>query len=107
MASRLELHDEFIDILGTKDSPESRVYFQPPPSVQMKYPCIRYSKGVPDVKRANNKIYNHTNKYEVIVIDYDPDSEIPDKILHHFRMCRFDRSYIADNLNHTVLTIYY
>lgn len=107
MASRLELHDELIDILGTRDESESRVYFQPPASVQMKYPCIRYSKTNPDIKRANNKVYLHTNKYEVTVIDYDPDSEIPDKILHHFPMCRFDRPYIADNLNHTVLTLYY
>ena len=107
MASRLELHEEFIDILGSRTEKESRVYFQPPASKTMSYPCIRYSKGVPDLKLANNKIYKSTNRYEVIVIDPDPDSEIADKILHHFQMCRIDQRYTADNLNHTVLTIYY
>lgn len=107
MASRLELQDEFIDILGSRDDEQSRVYFQPPASVLMKYPCIRYSKLAPDIKRANDKIYQYTNRYEVIVIDPDPDSEIPDKIMHHFPMCSWDRAYSADNLNHTVLTLYY
>lgn len=102
MASRLELHEELCAILET-----NRVYFQPPASVQMKYPCIRYSKGRPDLKRANDKIYKNTNRYEITVIDYDPDSEIPDKILNHFQMCSWDRAYTSDNLNHTVLTLYY
>jgi hypothetical protein len=107
MASRLELHDEFIDILESRTDTESRVYFQPPESLKMKYPCIRYSKSAPDIKRANNGIYQYTSKYEVIVIDSDPDSDISDKILKHFPMCRLERTYIADNLNHTVLTLYY
>ena len=107
MASRLELHNELIDILGTRAEQESRVYFQPPASKLMKYPCIRYSKIAPDVKRANNKIYMNTNAYEVMVIDTNPDSKIPDAILNHFQMCRYDRNYTADNLNHTVFTIYY
>lgn len=107
MASRLELHDEFIDILGSRNEQESRVYFQPPASKLMKYPCIRYSKVSPSVQRANNKIYKNTNCYEVMVIDTNPDSNIPDKILNHFQMCRWDRTYTADNLNHTVLTLYY
>ena len=107
MASRLELHDKLIDILGSRGEQESRVYFQPPASKLMKYPCIRYSKSSPDIKRANNKIYMNTNQYEVIVIDPNPDSVIADEILSQFAMCRLDNRYTADNLNHTVLTIYY
>lgn len=107
MASRLELHNGFIDILGSGTESESRVYFQPPASKLMKYPCIRYSKSAPNTIRANNKVYKNTNCYEVIVIDPNPDSDIPNKILEHFQMCRLDRVYTADNLNHTVFTIYY
>lgn len=102
MERRLKLHEEFYTILGTMN-----VYFQPPSSVKMKYPCIRYKKAKPDLKRANDKIYGKTNRYEVTVIDYDPDSNIPDKILEHFQMCSWDREYSSDNLNHTVLTLYY
>lgn len=100
MASRLKLHEELCVILGTRN-----VYFQPPSS--MNHPCIKYSRADVDKDNANNKPYRSTNRYTIIVIDRDPDSEIPDKILNHFPMCSFDRFYTSDNLNHTVLTLYY
>ena len=104
---RLELHNEFTDILGTRGQKISRVYFQGPESPKMEYPCIKYSLTGVNVRRANNGIYALTNKYEVIAIDYDPDSTIWKKIISHFQMCSFDRAYTSDNLNHTVLTLYY
>lgn len=100
MANRLKLQQEFEAILGSKN-----VYFQPP--ARMSYPCIKYSLAGMDAKRANNAIYNSTNRYEVVVIDFDPDSTIYLDILNHFRMCSFDRAYPANNLNHFVLTLYY
>lgn len=102
MASRLKLHEELCEILGT-----NKVYFNPPQSVRMTYPCIKYSKSKLDQKFANNKTYTTMNGYEVIVIDPNPDCDSPDKIIANFERCRFDRSYIADNLYHTVFTIYY
>jgi len=102
MGSRLELHEELCAILGT-----NKAYFNPPASVKMQYPCIRYSKGGIDHRRANDGIYKNTNRYEVTVIDQDPDSDIHERLLAHFQMCSFDRSYIADNLYHFTLTIYY
>lgn len=102
MASRLKLHEEFCEILGNRN-----VYFQSPGKPGMKYPCIKYSLSGLDNRHANNKIYRNTDRYEVIVIDYDPDSEIHKRIIEHFQMCSYDRCYVADNLNHHVLTIYY
>lgn len=102
MVSKPELREALCAILGTEN-----VYFQPPASVLMQYPCIRYSLSAPDLKRANNRIYKNTKKYEVIVIDYEPDSPIPDAILEQFEYASIDRRYAADNLNHTVLTLYY
>lgn len=107
MADRLDLHNEFIDILGTKDARESRVYFQPPASVQMKYDAIRYNLSGKNLKRANDKIYQITNRYDGVFITTNPDSEIPDKILNHFEMCSFGTPYVSDNLNHFPFTIYY
>lgn len=104
---RLSLHDEFIDILGTRGHEVTRVYFQPPESIKMEYPCIKYSRTGVNIQRANNGIYTTANRYEVTIIDYDSDSEIPDQVLNRFQMCSFDRSYSADNLYHTVLTLYY
>ena len=102
MASRLNLHEELCEILELRS-----VYFQPPASVQMTYPAIRYSLSGMDRKSANNKDYLRTNRYEVIAIVYDPDSDVVEKMLDHFAMCSFDRHYVSDNLNHFVFTIYY
>ena len=83
------------------------VYFQPPGSVHMTYPCIRYSLSGIQQDYADNKNYKSINQYQVTVIDEDPDSTIYTKILSHFEMCKFDRWYPADGLNHYVLTLYY
>lgn len=107
MASRLKLHDEFIDILETRTASDKRVYFNPPESHKMKYPCIKYSVSGDSALYANDRRYRGMTRYQVIVIDYDPDSIIPNKILNHFPMCSFDRYYAANDLSHTVLTLYY
>ncbi len=101
MGSRLDLQRELETLLGSRN-----VYFQPPPSVRMQYPAIVYSRKSIDNLHANNAIYKQDNSYDVIVIDRDPDSEIPKKV-SLLPMCRFDRHYTADNLNHDVFTLYY
>ena len=102
MASRLELHEEFCNILGNRNA-----YFQPPASIKFNYPCIVYSISSVNKQNANDKMYKSMNEYKVVVIDSDPDSEIPNKIIAHFPMCRFDRAYTSDNLNHSALSLYY
>ena len=106
MASRLNLQNEFIEVLETTPE-DSRVYFDPPSNLTMKYPCIRYALSGIDDKRANDKLYNYTNKYDGVVIDRNPDSQIHMKILERFPMCSFGRPYKSDNLNHFPFTLYY
>lgn len=106
MATRLELDAKFVEILGTSEEEIKRVYFQPPASVQMKYPAIRYSLSDIDIDYANNLIYKQKLKYEIIVIDKDPESDIFLKV-SALPYCRFVRHYTADNLNHYVFEIYY
>lgn len=84
-----------------------KAYFQPPASVQMVYPCIRYSKSPPATKHADNVRYFGRDRYNLIVIDKDPDSEIPQRILDTFEYCSIDRFYTANNLNHTSITLYF
>lgn len=106
MASRLNLQNEFIEVLETTPE-DSRVYFNPPSNLTMKYPCIRYVlSGMAD-RRANDKLYNYTNKYDGVVIDRDPDSQIHIKILERLPMCSFGKPYKADGLNHFPFTLYY
>lgn len=102
MDRRPNLHDEFELVLESRN-----VYFQPPATVYMNYPCIRYSGAGNDLKHANNKVYSNTHRYDGVVIDQDPDSSIPDKMLEHFEMISFGSSYTANDLNHFPFTIYY
>jgi hypothetical protein len=102
MSTRLELQTELEDLLGSRN-----VYFQPPSNLMMKYPCIRYAGGGVDAKRANDHLYNYTRRYEGVIIDPDPDSEIAFTMLQHFQMCSLGQPYAADNLNHFPFTLYY
>lgn len=101
MASRLELHEVLCKILGSRN-----VYFQPPASVKMQYPAIVYERSDIENVFANNNPYLQSLVYEVTVIDKNPDSEIVTEI-SKLPMCRFDRHFAVDNLNHDVFTLYF
>ena len=101
MADRLELHSVLQELLGS-----SNVYYQPPESIKMQYDAIRYSKKNIASKYANDRKYSMTDCYEVIVISRLPDNPIIKKLLS-LPYCSYDRHYVADNLHHDVLTIYY
>lgn len=101
MEKRIELHNILKGILGS-DS----VYFQPPESIKMTYPAIRYSLSRFNNKPANNNSYLRKPCYELILIDKNPDSVYVEPILD-LKYCSFDRHYKAENLNHFVFSIYY
>ncbi len=101
MGSRLELQTELETILGSRN-----VYFQPPETIKMAYPCIIYSRSSGDTQFANNKPYTFNIQYRILVVDKNPDSTIPDRIAQ-LPMCTFDRHYVTNNLNHDVFNIYY
>lgn len=100
MLTRLELHEELCNILGSRN-----VYFQPPASITLHYPAIVYSINNLDNHQADNEIYNQNIQYIITVIDEDPDSEVFHR-MKLYRRARFVRPYVADNLNHYVFTIY-
>jgi hypothetical protein len=82
------------------------VYFQPPATVQMSYPCIVYGRDGSHAEYADNQPYQHTKRYQVTVIDRNPDSELPD-LVEGMRLCEFSRAYVADGLNHWVFTLFF
>jgi len=82
------------------------VYFQPPEDVKMTYPCIVYEPNPADTTFADNHPFSVTDSYQVTVIDEDPDSPIP-KQVRLLPMTRHNRSYAAEQLNHTVFTIFF
>ena len=101
MADRLELHSVLQELLGS-----SNVYYQPPESIKMQYDAIRYSKKNIVSKYANDRKYSMMDCYEVVVISRLPDNQVIKKLLS-LPYCSYDRHYIADNLHHDVLTIYW
>lgn len=101
MDRRLKLHEILCEILGSRN-----VYFQPPASVKMQYPAIVYSRTEIENTSADNITYKQATFYQVIVIDYNPDSEIVRKV-SQLPMCIYDRHYASDNLNHDAFTICY
>lgn len=101
MDNRLKLHAIFEEILNSRN-----VYFQPPESIKMKYPAIVYKRDNIDNRHADDTVYMQKDAYEVIVIDLNPDSEYVRKV-SMLPMCRYERYYTSDNLNHDVFTIYF
>lgn len=106
MDKRLELHEILCEIMNiTEPDGDRHVYFQPPPSVKIKYPASVYSLNNIENEFANNSVYIQNPSYKITVIDRNPDSEYVKKV-SKLPCCRFDRSYISDNLNHFVFTKY-
>lgn len=104
---RLELHEIFCKIVNiTEPDGDRHVYYNPPPSVKMKYPAIRYSRSNINNKYANNKVYGQRNEYEVTVIDRASDSDLVTAV-SLLPNCSYSRGYKADNLNHDTFTIKY
>lgn len=99
MSRRLELSELLHEIC-------ENVYYQPPPSVQLIYPCIIYERRTGDTIFADNVPYHFTYCYTVTCIDPDPDSEIPERIAE-LPMCKMDRCYTAENLNHSTFVLYF
>lgn len=101
MSSRIDLQTILEGILGSRN-----VYFQPPSSVRMHYPAIKYSIKDIEKRPANDSAYRKLPSYELILIDKNPDSQFIEKILD-LPYCSYDRHYESDNLNHDVFTLYF
>mgnify|MGYP003437541395 CR=1 FL=1 len=100
MVTRLDLQSQFEEILGSK-----HVYFQPPETIKLKYPCIIYSLADIYTRNADDRHYSMQKVYNITVISRDPDNKIAESIMELPR-ARFDRRYVADNLYHDILTLY-
>lgn len=98
--SRLKLQTILEGVLGSRN-----VYFQPPESMKLKYPCIVYGISNADTKYASNLPYKFDVCYQLIFMSRDPDDEIRDKIAM-LPMCKYDRQFKNDDMNHDVFKIY-
>ena len=98
---RIDLHYILTELLGSEN-----VYYQPPETVKMKYPCIVYDHTDENTLHADDIPYKTDSLYTVTSISTDPDSDIPNK-LGKLRGSRFDRHFVSDNLHHYVYRLRY
>jgi hypothetical protein len=101
VGERTNLHAILVGALGS-----SNVYFQPPESIRIDYPCIVYQRDRIDAEYANNEKYSHLTRYQVTAIDKDPDAVWKLNILN-LPLCRHNRFFTSDGLNHDVFELYY
>lgn len=100
-SSRMKVYNKLRDILGSDN-----VYFQPPETVKMSYPCFRYTRSSGNSNYANNETYHFTPQYEVTYISRDPAPSIITDVLEGFQMASYNRHFVIDNLYHDVFIIY-
>lgn len=101
MGTRLQLHSLLQGLVG-----DGQVYFQPPENIQMSYPAIVYNRNYNTSEFADNGPYRFTLRYQVTVIDADPDSVIPLKIIK-LPLSTYVRHFNSDNLNHDIIDVYF
>ena len=99
--TRLALQEKLEEIMGGK-----YVYFQPPASVSLKYPCIVYSLSNIKSSNADNIKYLKDYKYTITLIHNDPDNCLVDEILklHYITL---ENSFATQGLYHYVYTLYF
>lgn len=118
MGKRIELQRKLETFLGS-----TKVYFAPPESVKIQYPCFIYKlSSTADQARADDTIYRFTKKYQILYISNDAEEYVEvnndgDTILEEspfivdflkqFRFSRFVNSYHKDNLTYYVFDIYF
>lgn len=100
------LEETIKPFLKTTDDPRKHVFFQPPETVKLSYPCIIYSLSRINPIYADNQPYAFYRPYSVMAITRDPESGI-EEALARLPKCRSDRFYTADNLYHYSFTLNY
>lgn len=99
---RAELGDKLKEILGS-----TNVYFEPPESVKLKYPCIVYERSAGDTLFANNKPYRFKVRYTITAISRVADNPVIGPLAMSLPSIQYDRHFVSDSLHHDVFYVYY
>lgn len=102
MSNRLILEEKLRGILGNDN-----VYFQPPSSIKLHYPCIIFELTRTNVARADNTAYKLINEYHLKHLFRSLKNEKKDALLSEFMMISHDNRFIADGLYNDEFTLFY
>lgn len=97
---RLALQEKLEEILGSR-----HVYFQPPASISMQYPCFVYSFKDYYTLYSDNVKYLTQDRYSITLITKEAFPEQTIEAIEAMPYTKFDRYYVADNLHHFSYTI--
>lgn len=98
---RVRLHHYLENVLGS-----NKVYFQPPESVKMQYPCIRYNLAKVPVIHADDKVYLTNPKYVIVYITTQPDDDMRYTLVNSLGV-PIIQTYAKDGLYHYIYEFYY
>lgn len=96
-----ELQTKLENILKKKN-----VYYNPPSTLRMNYPAIRYKVSDIVVRSADNISYIKMKQYQLTYISYRADESIVDQLME-LPGASFVREYTTDGLYHNVMTIFW
>ena len=110
MATRAELQNALTNLWNAYFDGKyvARVYYDPPESVKMLYPCIVYEYSNAHLTRGNNRVYLKGKMYNLKLIFTDPDEgeEFEDWLESHMPCCNgASGCYVSDNLYHFPVTL--
>lgn len=100
--SQKDLDDILLELLGEG----VHRYFQPPPSLQIKYPCVVYEISSGNSQYADNHLYIYENRYTLTYLTRHANDSNNEKI-QTLQKCRFDRRYCSNGLYHNVYDLYF
>lgn len=101
MGRRADLHHILENTLGSRN-----VYFEPPESFKLTYPCIVYSLDGHFERPADNTQYSLVKRYTLTYITQKADDPMVDKI-EALQYCSLNRPFMSANLRHYAYTIFY
>lgn len=100
--NRQELSEKLKQIMW--DSGETpKLYFQPPESVKLEYPCIVYHLRTMTSDYADDLPYRVAVGFDITYITRSPNSRVVTAITK-LPYISFDRYYVSDNLHHYAYT---
>lgn len=99
---RKVLHAKLVDILGSNN-----VYFAPTNNVNMKYPCFIYRRESHHLKKADDQTYLIVPRWHITYVSKDPVNDMPYILVREFSRCSYERSFMADTLNHDEFELYF
>lgn len=93
-----------LQVQTTLKSVVTNVYFQPPESIKIQYPCVVYSLNGIDSIYADDNVYKLHDSYMITYITKKADDTKVEE-LAMIPKIRYDRLYTSDGLYHHVYTL--